>query len=225
MVLTILIDILLIAMPIIGVIVGIKRGFIRSVAGPLRGVIAFVIAAALAVTVGNALIKPMVLDSVTNMISEFLYENCGNITAENAAESMPTLIKMAAAMVGVDIDAIAAENGGDMIGAIVRAVADPAVTVICAIVAFVVIYLLAKLLLRFVLAILDFILNRGITGLANKILGAVFCFLVSVVVMWLFTVVFEFAINLPAFDGVQWNPGFVYDFLRRVNPVILLLSF
>lgn len=231
MVYGIILDIVLVLVMLIGVIVGLKIGFVKAVARPVKGILAWVIAFASASAVGNNLLKPMICAPITNQLSSFLYERYADVSAQTVGESLPTLLKMAAGICGVDINAIVA-NGGDtqeVISAIVSAVADPFIGIVSVIVSFIVLLFVSKLLLGLVLTIVNAIVDHGLLGKANRIFGCLFTFLLSVIVIWAFTALFAFIVSLPAIAESGFSENFVggviFNFFKSINPIDLLLSF
>ena len=111
----------------------------------------------------------------------------------------------------------------------VTTLADPFVTILSSIVAFVAVFFLAKLLLTIVIAIVNNIIDRGAIGSVNKILGAIFGVLFSFVIAWALVATFDFVISLPVLAEQEWvinfEGGYVYRFFRSISPIDLLLSF
>ncbi len=226
----IVLDLVLVAMLAAGAFIGYKIGFIKTVCRPLRGLLALVLAFFTAAPVGNAIIKPMISTPVVNQLTAFLSENCGQITVENAADKLPTLIKMALGLGGVDVGELIAGMGDATVAeSIASAVADPFVGIVSTIIAFVVLLFAFKLFMGLLIGIVNGILDRGIVGLVNKILGCVITLILSFFLCWALSAIFETVINLPVFVDSGWTEGFsggfIYRFFKMINPIELLLSF
>jgi hypothetical protein len=81
-------------------------------AKPVKLILSLVIAISLCVTFAEGVIMPIIEKPITNYIYEFLVENCPEINIENVAEELPTVLKMAAGMYGIDLEEIVAQNAG-----------------------------------------------------------------------------------------------------------------
>ena len=230
MLLNIVFDIILVGILLYGAAMGIKNGFVDTIARPVKFVLSLVIAFSLASVVGEYLFEPVIGPAISHKLSEILIEKYSEITAETASESLPTLIKFAASMCGVDIDSVAAGAGGaSVIDAVVDAVTSPVIEVIGVIFGFIVAYLIAKLVINFVMIFINSILNKGVAGVVNKALGCVFALFFAFVIGWAVTTISEFVFNIPAIasmDFVQnFSGGAVYRFFKTFTPLDLLLSF
>ena len=170
----------------------------------------------------------MVSEPVTNQISSFLYENCESITPENLIESLPTLVKMAAAIVGINVEELAAE-GEDIIASIVETLAAPIVHIFAVAVSFVILYFLSLLLLSIAFWFVDLLFKKGTLGVLNKILGFVTSLLVAIFIAWGIVSVFEYVIHVPSLADsnftAEFTGGWVYNLFKRYNPIEILLSF
>ena len=158
-----------------------------------------------------------------------LAEKFADITAETV-DTLPTLVKFAAGLCGVDLAAVAANPGeSGIIGSIVEQITAPFTNIICTAISFILLFFVAKILLSIVFAIIDKILDNGLIGVVNKIIGAVFMGAFAFIICWCIASVFELVINLPVFESQAWaqefTGGFVYKFLKSINPIDLLLSF
>lgn len=226
----VLFDIILVGIFAAGIIIGIKNGFIDTVARPVKFFAAIALAFSLASFVGSAIIEPIIGPAISNKLSDALIEKYSNITAETANESLPTLIKFAASLCGVNVENVATSaDGVSVIEAIVASVTDPVVQIVGVVAGFIIVYFVSKILLGVLLVFVNLIINRGVTGKVNKILGAVFTGLLAFTVCWAFTAVLEFLLNIPLIAEIKWvenfEGGFVYRFFKSFTPLDLLLSF
>ena len=111
----ILIDVIVSLIVVAGAVFGIKRGFLITVARPIKWFAALFIAFSLCTPVAQGIIKPLIDAPITNQISGYLLEKCADITAENASEKLPTLLKIAAGIAGVDVGAIEGNTSAEII--------------------------------------------------------------------------------------------------------------
>lgn len=226
----VLFDILLVGILLAGALVGIKNGFIDTISRPIKFVCALVIAFSLAGVVGSTIIEPIIGPAISHKLSEILIDEYAEITAVNASESLPTLIKFAASMCNVDIEGVAnAADGASVIEAIVDAVTTPVVEIMSVIFGFILLYFVSKFLLNILMVLVNTIVNNGIAGTINKTLGCVFTLFLAFVVGWAFTACMEFILNIPVIASAKWVENFtggpVYNFFRLFTPLDLLLSF
>jgi hypothetical protein len=141
---SIFVEILLWAMLVVGVALGIRAGFIRMAAKPVKLILSLVIAISLCVTFAEGVIMPIIEKPITNYIYEFLVENCPEINIENVAEELPTVLKMAAGMYGIDLEEIVAQNAGrDILAEITTILAEPVISIFSTIISFVLLYFIS----------------------------------------------------------------------------------
>lgn len=223
-------DILLAGILVAGAIIGLKNGFIDTIARPVKFVAAIALAFSLAGVVGSSIIEPIIGPAISHKLSDILIEKYSEITAATANESLPTLIKFAAGLCGVNIQDVASSADGiSVIEAIVEAVTAPVVEIIGTIFGFVIVYFLAKILLNFVMIFVNAIVNNGIAGKLNRALGCVFTLFLAFIIGWGVTSLTEFILNIPVIAAADWvenfNGGPIYKFFRSITPLDLLLSF
>ena len=226
MILKVVLDIILSLILLIGLIIGYKRGFIKAISSPVRFFASLLTAFWLVEPVSEKIIKPLIETPVTNQITSFLLENCSNITPENAADELPTLLKLAAYALDLDFSTLTTEN---VISEIVASLASPVVHIVSLIASFVLVYFVAKLVYKLVLGILNPVFNAGPLSVPNKLLGCVFSLFFSAVFAWILTLAFDFVIHSSIFEGSAIAQGFeggvVYGFFNKHNPIDILLGF
>lgn len=230
MAVNVIFDIILVGILVAGAILGYKNGFIDTVAKPVKFVLAIALALSLAGTVGQYVVEPIIGPAISHKLSDILVEKYSEVTAANANESLPTLIKFAASMCGVNIEGVASTaDGVSVIEAVVNAVTAPVVDIMGTIFGFVIVYFASKILLNVVMIFVNSAVSRGIVGALNRTLGCVLTLFLAFVVVWAVTSVSEFILNIPIIASAQWVENFtggpVYRFFRSFTPLDLLLSF
>ena len=221
---SIFVEILLWVILLVGVALGIRSGFIRMAAKPVKLILSLVLAFSLCASVAEGIVTPIIEKPITNYIYDFLVENCPELNIENVAEELPTVLKMAAGMYGINVEEIVAQNAGrDIIAEITAVLAEPVISILAIIVSFVLLYFVAKLLITLALALIDLIFSNGIFGALNKILGGVSGAVISFAVAWALAIFIEFLYHING-SGLE-NPGFLYTFFNTYSPIELLLSF
>ena len=223
-------DIIIVGIFVAAAIIGIKKGFIETISKPIKFVAALVLAFSLAGFVGANIVEPIIGPAISHKLSSILIEEYSEITASTANESLPTLIKFAASMCGVDIESIASgADGISIIEAIVDAVTAPVIEIFGLIFGFIITYFLGRLLFSFVMMLVNSIVKRGLVGKVNMTLGCIFMLFLAFVVVWVLTSMSEFLLNIPLIASASWVDDFtggpIYNFFKSFTPLDLLLSF
>lgn len=226
----IIVDIVIVIMLIIGFIWGWKSGFINTVAKPVKFVLTILIAFSLASWVGSAIVQPIVSEPVTVKLTEFLEEKCGEISAANANDQLPTLVKFAAALAGVNIDDIATEAGQhELVAKIIEAVSEPFLSVISTIIAYILLHIVVGIILTIIFAIINAMVEGGFVGFINKLLGSLIMTTLAAMIVWALCGISDLILNLPILAEQAWvqefTGGIIYTFFKNLSPIDLLLSF
>lgn len=226
---SIIIDLVLCVVMALALVIGLKRGFVNIAAKPVKFVLAIVSAFVFCVTVSEMLIVPAIKEPVAAYISDFLYENCSGLTAANAKDELPTLLKIAAAVFGIDVTETATEGGAGVIGNIANSLSAPVVNVVSVVISFILCYFVAKILLSIIFLFINKIFEINVFSLFNKILGCIFSGVIGIVIAWGIAVVLEFSFKLPVFESnaviADFEGGAIYRFFNTYNPMEILLSF
>jgi uncharacterized membrane protein required for colicin V production len=229
MVATIIVDVIISAILIAGMIIGIKFGFFLTAAKPVKWVAAIVIAFSTCGAFANAVVEPIIEQPITNQLSDYLADKCDSLTSENVEDELPTVLKLAAKIVDVDLDSFEGESGAEIIGQILEKLASPVVHFFALILSFIFLYFASKILLAIAVRILNKIFEHGILGVCNRIFGFVFCGSIAFVFSWIFVLIFSYFINIPLVADAAWannfDGGILYDFLKRMSPLDILMSF
>lgn len=221
---SVFVEILLWAIIVVGVALGIRAGFIRMAAKPVKLILSLVLAFTLCTSVAEGVVTPIIEQPITNYIYEFLAENCPDLNIENVAEELPTVLKMAAGMYGIDVEEIVAQNAGrDIIAEITAVLAEPVISIFAIIISFVLLFIVSKLLVTLALALIDLIFSNGVFGAFNKVLGGLSGAIISFAIAWAVAVFVEFLFHING-SGME-NPGILYTFFNTYSPIELLLSF
>ena len=221
---SIFVEIILWAIIIVGVALGVKAGFISMAAKPVKLILSLVLAFALCASFATAVVTPIIEQPITNYIYEFLLENCPELNIDNVTEELPTVLKMAAGMYGIDVEEIVAQNAGrDIIAEITAVLADPVISIFSTIISFVILYFVFKLVVTIALALVDLIFSNGVFGALNKVLGGVSGAIISFAAAWAVAVLVEFLFHING-NGIE-NAGILYTFFNTYSPIELLLSF
>ncbi len=230
MALKIIVDLILIGIILAGIYLGYKMGFTKIIARPVKLIASLAIAFSACAGFADAIIAPMISAPIQGYLANFMYENCANLTPDNLTEELPTLLKIAAAAFGIDIEAIASGAAiTELLDTIIETLTTPVINVIAIVLSFVAVYLLARLGFSIAFFVIDTVFGGGLLGAVNKTLGVIFNTVFSIIIAWTLAVVLELIFNLPAFADseflMNYEGGIVYRFFNTYNPMELLLSF
>ena len=224
-----IVDICLCLIVILGGFLGYLLGFVRMAAKPVKFILNFVIAFALCGVVADVIIAPLIGTPVTKYITDFMYENCGNLTAETAAQELPTVLKAVAWIFNIDVAEVAANAEGEIIESLIAELTAPAVHGISVVIAFLALLILSKLVLGLVFMLVNRLFTKGVFGVVNKILGCVFSIVFSVLIAWGVAVLTEMVLHIPSIAEneivASFEGGYIYSFFNSHNPIDMLLSF
>ena len=227
--LKIVVDLILVAVVVVGIVLGWRRGFVGIVAKPVKFAASLGISFGFAKAFSTSIVLPMIESPASNYVRDFLYKNCSGITAETAADELPTLMKIAAAVFDIDISQVAEGSGGSVIDVIAEKLTHPVISMVSIVISFFALLIISNIVLAIAIAIIKSLFKKGILGAFNKVLGVIFGLAFFFIISWGLAVIFELIINIPSVSEASWaaefEGGFVYAFLNEYNPIELLLSF
>ena len=176
-ILSVVIDIALVAVFIGAIIKGRKNGFVKMILSIIATVVAILIAKEYCEPVALWIEENLIRNAAINSIANVLSFNIGG-TIQNAIDAMPDYILNAAEYAGVEIESfvsgvITTETVGTATNAIYSAVKDFAIIPAAKIVAFFVIYAIANAVLSIGISFINKIFKLPILKGLNRLLGAV----------------------------------------------------
>ena len=227
MIADIIIDIILAIILLVGFIWGLRVGFVKTIAKPVKFIMAVFLSISFASLVGTGIIDPMIREPIVNKMTEFFAEKIAD--GMETADQLPTLVKLAAELAGVDIESLtSAEAQAELVSGIVSAVTDPVLNLITSIIAFFVLYFVFKILLTIGFAIVNSIIDNGVVGIVNRVLGCIVTTFFAMMIVWGLCSISDLILNLPGINEVEWVQGFsggwVYNFFKGLSPIDLLLG-
>ncbi|MBQ9070295.1 MAG: CvpA family protein [Clostridia bacterium] len=213
-----LLDGILAIVVVIGLLLGYKRGFFGTITKPLKVIASICLTVVIAAPIINAWTRPLFVGKVETWVYNSLIENSANITGENAAESMPVVLKLLAEMLKVDISGIGADaTTEEILQAISTSMATPVGNLIAVVVTYAVLFIALMLILTVLIALLDVLFTKGILGRINKFLGLL---LGGVIAAVLACVIANIAYKIsPTFAG-----GPVSEFFKNLNPFAVIMK-
>ena len=162
---------------------------------------------------------------MTNQLAKFLEEKCKDLTAANASEELPTLLKMAAGLFDIDVDQIAANAGDALAEKLAETFTSPIVSLVSVVIAFILLLLVYSVLFSVILWLLNGIFHMKPLAWLNRSLGVFFGLAFALIIAWLVSMLVGFIFNFPALSSIGFDGGAVYRFFREYHPLDLLLGF
>ncbi len=234
--LNLLLDALVLALLVHGVMTGWLRGFVRVVFMRMRRltalIAAFFLARPIGALIGAEYFEKPLAGKIRELLVSAVGEDAASASAEHLADELPTLLRGVLHLFGVDIDRISASAeaaGGSLLDGFSARVAEPTANILGAVVAFVCMYFLVRLLLRFVVHLVSAVFALPGLRIVNKVLGAVFGLFFSLLTAWLLTTLLAFLFELLQGNGMAFFADFSVDetylakYFYRLKPLELLL--
>lgn len=212
-------DLILPFIVVIGILLGYKKGFFATITKPLKIVFAVCLTILLAAPIINVWTRPYFAGKVQGWIAASMLENCPDITAETASDSLPLLIKLFAAVCDVDFGAAEqATTAEGVINAIAEEIALPIGNLIAVIVTYVALFIVSLIFTKIMLAIIDKLVQKGILGKVNKffglLAGGMFAMIASCIIS-----------NIAYKISPDFANGAISTFFRNINPFAILMKF
>jgi len=223
-----ILDLLLVGILAMGVFLGIKKGFVKAVEKPLKPLLAVLFASTFSRAFAVWAVEPIIGVPIFNQIRDFLCDKCINAGLDGSSNEFPTLIKAIAALVGIDLQSVDGSSS-DALAALSEKLATPIVNIVTAVISFVVLLILGRLLLALLFAVVNKAMNFGALQVVNRILGVIVCVFFSIFMVWGAVLLFDFLISIPYIaetEAIQnFTGGIIYKLFKQFSPLELLFSF
>lgn len=223
----IILDLILVSILVLGTVIGAKRGFIGTIAKPVKVALSFGLSAICCKGVGLKIVQPIISPAITTKLSSLLLDKYSEISASTSAD-LPTIIKLAAGMAGIDLTSISSEGDG-YIYALIDMITEPVIRIASVVIAFLALIIIFSIVVSLLLWLIDKLVQKGLLGVVNKVIGATLCFCFAFVLAWCLASSTDFIFSLPSIRESEWirefTGGFVYRFFKSMSPIELLLSF
>lgn len=227
-----LVDFVLLAIVIFFTVTGFRKGFVKTVISGVKNVVAFIVAFTFSSELGAWLKEQFFMEKAKEAIQKKVAEFIGSESATNAdvsklLDSEHSDFLSFVEKMGVDTETIinmTSSQDGAMTDAVSEYIADPCVTAISSVLAFILLFIGTLLVLLIVGAILNLIVKLPLLKGTNKLLGGV----VGVVmgVFWAFVVTALIRIVVPYFSdnaviAALTHGGPLYRFISSLAPTFL----
>ena len=234
--LNLLLDALLAFLLIRGMMTGWKRGFVRVVFMRMRRLTALLAALFLArpigLLIGEAYFEQPLVGKIRELLVSALGEDAATASAERLADGLPSVLQGVLHLFGVDIDRISASAeaaGGSLLDGFAARIAEPTAAILGAVVAFVCLYFLTRLLLRLIVHLVSAIFSIPGLSFVNKLLGFAFGVFFALLTAWVLTTALAFFFELLQANGIAFFADFAIDktyiakYFYGLKPLELLL--
>lgn len=221
-----IVDGVLVVILIIGFIWGINAGFIKTVAKPVKFVLALIISLSFASWAAETFIQPLLAAPIIEKLTVFFTEH---ITAATNGTDLPTIINLAANLAGVDLGALdGAATQEEVVAEVVTAITQPVVSIITCVLGFIALFILSSIVLTILFAILEAIIDNGVVGVLNRVLGCILLTILAGGICWCLCAISDLILGLPVLAEQEWVQGFqggvIYNFFKSLSPIDLIIN-
>lgn len=228
---SLVLDIILIAIFAAFVLTAAKKGFVKTLLELVAVIAALVLSYQLSPVVAQGAYDGIVKESLITSIEEQLDENFNASTAAKKAEvtldALPDFVVSLASSAGVEIDEVKAKISSEKFSSenlateLVEKVAEPIVIGALTIVFFMILAIVLLFVLKIVAHLIAKLFDIPLVGTANKLLGGLLGACKGVIVIVFLCTVLDFI--FASGDGEMANAvndSFVIGLLDNINPFI-----
>lgn len=223
-----ILDAVLIAILLFGFFLGWRRGFVKTIGKPVKFAATVYCAFRFCSVFSEKLLRPLISAPVTKQVSDFIRTHCVDVTPENAEQTLPTVLKLAAGLFGIDVSDAASGSDGAVDG-LVENLTAPVVDIVSAVLSFFALLILCSIAFTVVLWLVDLLFKLGPISILNRAVGSLISGALALIVSWAVASLFAFLLDTSLLEGVAWarefEGGFFYRFLNQYNPLDLILGF
>ena len=198
-------------------VVGIIKGFFAVVSKPVKILGAICITFVIASPIIDQWTGPYFSGLFYEKIYEYLMVNLGDITSSDAISSLPLVLKIFAAIAGIEFADVGLTTE-QIISKLSDSLAVTIGDVVALVVTYLGLYIVVSILLTLVVSILNGVFSKGILGLVNKLFGFVLGGSIGVVICCVIA-------SIVSAVSADFVGGFVYDFFKNFSPLDFILSF
>ncbi len=222
-----ILDLVVVAVVVIGLISGWRRGFIRIVLKTFAGLFSVIISLNFFEELGAVLKEKYVLPYISDKIAEAVESGAGGGAAQ-LVDSVPAEWQNVANLVGIDLNSMAqnaANSGQNAMQQFVSSASESVAQFVSMVAAFV----LLAFVSYFVLRILAVVLSKIIGGIpvistVNKVLGLIFGLIVSAMLCWIFVQLVGFLADSMNLTFLEMNSTLISKLLYNFHPLNFILG-
>ncbi len=233
------IDIAIAVILLLGVIIGAKRGFVKTLFGFCHGIASGIIAYLLTPTVSSFLkgtdiylsLVEKAKASLYGAVSSFLESNPEKLLSENShINALFERFGSSAEFIREEYERLMAEKISNAATQLTEYIVAPACSVLLTVVCFLVLFIVALILLYFIMKIFDGLSKLPVLKAFNRLFGGILGGALGCACVFLLITAFEAA--LPFAVGVDETltvktvaeGSYLYRIFTAVNPIALLIA-
>ncbi len=211
-------DIIILLIMAVGVILGCKKGFFGSITKPVKLVASICLTIVISSPIINAWTRPLFVGKVEGWVYSGIMENCPDITAGTAQESLPLMFRLLAETLKLDLSNLdPAATTEDIVTLIAEQLAVPVGNFIAVVVTYAALFVVLMILLTVLVALLDAVFTTGWLGKVNRVLGLLLGAVVAAVIASILAnIIGAFAPNVVS--------GAVSQFFKNINPFSIIMQ-
>ncbi len=234
-----IVDLLIIAILIIGSVIGAKKGFIKSVlkmgAGIISVIISYAFTSKLADFFNRKYIFTPVKEKIGAAVNQYITDiNGGEISAEGLVNAIPESLRNILSLVGYNVDEVANnafEAGNNTLEKFISSSSELVANILSTIFAFVILFLGTFVVLKILSVVLDAVIKKipGVSQI-NSALGFLFGFLCTIINIWIFSglaisVLEAIRVSSPDFlNGFSAENTVILKLFTSINPILLFFK-
>ncbi|MBR5143530.1 MAG: CvpA family protein [Clostridia bacterium] len=203
---------------------GYKRGVFRLVVSTIKGLVCFIVSILMCNNVADFIVKPLIGNTIKAYLLEYIEEKT-MYTPYDTLFRMPTLLKIAMAVFGIEQESVMVNP---TIAELVDIFSNPLITMLSRIVAFFILYILIRYVIKLIVYLADIIFSQGILGKLNSLLGLLLSMLMAFLFAWTFTSLTDFVFHLNFLSDVriikEFNGGLLFRFFNSFSLMKLIFS-
>lgn len=216
----ILLDLILLALVILGFYLGWKRGFLATVLKTFAGLFSAVIAMTCFGTLAPVIKERYVYGFVHQKIGEALEGLGANSAPDTLTDAIPSGLRDTAALVGIDLNSIAesaVREGQNAVQQFAESATDSIAQLIASAAAFVILFLVSLFVLRVLSTPISAIVMRiPVVGQINRFLGLLFGGAAALILAWIAVLLVAFLDGSLSLEFIEvpdaWLAGVFYRF-------------
>ena len=239
LVISLLLDIVIVAIFVVSIIIGVRRGLVKSLVGIFGHAIALVLALIFSVQLGtylndNYIFKPM-NDWVVNQLTsdpESEKTPISDVDLDGLFDRLPSFFTETFSYLGLDVDELAkqydtfkAEGKEQAKSSIIELMVKPLSSIVSRVIAFVIIYVLALIAVRILWHLSDLIAKIPVVRTFNQAGGGLFGAVAGVILVFIFVSIAHLTSpyvlkDKPIAERKEiYNGTYIYSRVCEVNPL------
>ena len=222
---SIVLDVLVVAVVVLFALLGLRKGFLKSLAGLVGAIAALVVALTVSRFLAQWIFDAFLQQPLTQAIADAITES-GATTAEGIQNALPGYLQSLLGWTGSGAQALSGmiASSADTVAKAVMTVVSPAVINLLMVVLTIVLFFVFLLLIRLALRLLDKVAKAPVLRQVNGLLGVLFGMGKGLLIVWLLCALATVVVPLWLGDGGAWfrdaiNGSYLFGALSSANPI------